>query len=163
MPKAFATFIADSGKVLHKFHEAIRERARQNGVGLASLSTLKTQIQTYEMLFGELNQILIESMTEQQREANRDFTPNIAKIMHTVYEICTDLQRAGSFKRMKEAMSAHVKRNRHHMFNEATMTVKRHLDAMCRKLEETMEIRADEIFMKMRDDYMRVLRGVQVH
>jgi len=163
LPKAFANFVADSGKILHKFHEAVEERARQNGVGLASLSTLKTQIYTYEMLFGELNQILIESMTEQQREANRDFTPTIANIMHTVYESCTDLHGAGSFKHMKEAMSSYVERNRHNMFNEATMTVKRHLDAMCRKLEETMEVRADEIFMKMKADYMRVLGGVQVN
>lgn len=163
LPRAFAAFVAESGKVLHKFHEAVEERARQNGVGLASLSTLKTQIYTYEMLFGELNQVLIDSMTELQRDANRDFTPTIASIMHTVYEICTDEHGQGSFKRMKAAMSEHVERNRHHMFNEATMTVKRHLDAMCGKLEELMEVRADEIFMKMRDDYIRALGGVQVN
>ena len=70
LPKAFATFISDSGKILHKFHEAVETRARENGVGLASLSTLKTQIYTYEMLFGELNQVLVSNMTDQQREAN---------------------------------------------------------------------------------------------
>lgn len=149
--------------MLHKFHEAVEERARQNGVGLAILSTLKGQIYTYEMLFGELNQVLIEKMTEMQREANRDFTPTIASIMHSVYEMCTVEHGPGSFKRMKAAMSEQVERNRHYMFNEATMTVKRHLDQMCRKLEELMEVRADEIFMKMRDDYMRVLVGVVFH
>ncbi|KAF3050848.1 hypothetical protein E8E11_008956 [Didymella keratinophila] len=163
LPKAFANFVANSGKILHKSHEAVEERARQNGVGLASLSTLKTRIYTYEMLFGELNQILIESMTEQQREANRDFTPTIANTMHTVYEICRDLHGAGSSKHLKEAMSSYVERSRHHTFNVATITVKRHLEAMCRRLEETMEIRADEIFMKMKADYLRVLGGVQVN
>lgn len=163
LPKAFTTFIADSGKILHKFHESVEERAWQNGVGLASLSTLKTQIYTYEMLFGELNQVLVENMTELQREANRDFTPTIANIMHTVYEICADERGPGSFKRMKTAMSEHVERNRHHMFTEATVTVKRHLDAMCRSLEELMEHRADEILIKMKADYMRVLGGVQLN
>ena len=79
--------IADLGKVLRKFHEAVEERARQNGVSLASLSTLKTQIANYGMLFGELNQVLVASMTEQQREANRDFTPTIANIMRKVYDM----------------------------------------------------------------------------
>lgn len=48
------------------------------------------------------------------------------------------------------------------MFNEATMTVKRHLDAVCRSLQELMEERADEIYIKMKADYMRVLGGVQI-
>ena len=115
------------------------------------------------MLFGELNQVLINSMTEMQREANRDFTPTVSNIMHTVYDICACESGPGSFKRMKAAMSEHVERNRHHMFNEATMTVKRHLDAMCRSLQETMELRADEIYIKMKADYMQVLGGVQIN
>ncbi|UPX18511.1 uncharacterized protein EKO05_0008810 [Ascochyta rabiei] len=163
LPKAFATFIADSGKILHKFHEAVEQRARENGVGLASLSTLKTQIYTYEMLFGELSQTLTNSMTELQREANRDFTPTIASIMHTVYDICTEEHGKGSFMRMKAHMAAHVERNRHSMFNKATLTVKRHLDDMCKELRELMETRADEIYIKMKADYLRVLGGVQVN
>jgi hypothetical protein len=39
------------------------------------------------MLFGELNRVLVASMTEQQREANRDFTPTIANIMRKVYDM----------------------------------------------------------------------------
>ncbi|KAF9700954.1 hypothetical protein EKO04_000363 [Ascochyta lentis] len=163
LPKAFATFIADSGKILHKFHEAVEERARENGVGLASLSTLRTQIYTYEMLFGELNQTLTELMTNLQREANRDFTPTIASIMHTVYDVCAEEHGSGSFKRMKAHMAAHVERNRHSMFNKATLTVKSHLDSMCKKLQDLMEERADEIYMKMKADYLRVLGGVQVN
>ncbi|KAJ4343637.1 hypothetical protein N0V95_006611 [Ascochyta clinopodiicola] len=127
------------------------------------LSTLKTQIYTYEMLFGELNQVLTSSMTELQREANRDFTPTIASIMHTVYDICTEEHGKGSFMRMKAHMAAHVERNRHSMFNEATLTVKRHLDDMCKELRELMEERADEIYIKMKADYLRVLGGVQIN
>jgi hypothetical protein len=163
LPKAFATFISDFGKILHKFHEAVETRARENGVGLASLATLKTQIYTYEMLFGELTQVLIESMTSLQREANRDFTPTIAAIMHTVYSTCTDEHGKGSFLRMKAHMTAYVERTRHSMFNEATLTVKRHRDHMCRRLQEVIEMRADEIYVKMKADYMRVLGGVAVN
>ena len=154
--------IADLGKVLRKFHEAVEERARQNGVSLASLSTLKTQIANYGMLFGELNQVLVASMTEQQREANRDFTPTIANIMHNVYDICTYESGKSSFKRMKAAMAEYIEQHRHKMFNHATMTVKHHLDMMRRSLQELMETRSDEIYIRMKADYMRVLGGVEV-
>ncbi|KAH7073915.1 hypothetical protein BKA63DRAFT_43281 [Paraphoma chrysanthemicola] len=163
LPKAFDAFIKDSGKLLHKFHQAVEERARQNGVGLASLSALKTQIFTYEQLFPDLNQVLITTMTELQREANRDFTPTVANIMSTVYDLCTKECGQGSFMRMKAHMSREVDRNRQHMFHNATLTVKRHLDSMCKALEDKMEEKADEIYIKMKADYMRVLGGVQIN
>jgi hypothetical protein len=147
--------------LLHSFHEAIEERARSNGVGLASLAALKTQIATHEQLFTDLNQVLITKMTELQREANRDFTPTIANIMHTVYDVCANEHGTGSFKRMKDQMSSYVNQYRHNMFSDATLTVKRHLDDMCKTLEEVMEEKADEIYVKMKADYMRVLGRVQ--
>jgi hypothetical protein len=162
LPKAFEGFIKASGKLLHSFHEAVEERARSNGVGLVNLAALKTQIYTYEQLFADLNQVLITKITELQRDANRDFTPTIANIMHTVYEMCADEHGSGSFKRMKEHMNNYVDRYKHSMFNDATFTVKRHLDAMCKVLEDVMEEKADEIFIGMKGDYTRVLGGGQV-
>ncbi len=159
-PKALTTFIAASGKSLHKFHAAVEARAREDGVGLASLSTLKTQINTYEMLFGDLNQSLIEELTTNQREANRDFAPTIKSVMHDAYEACTDEHGPGSFMRMKTAMSEHVKRNRYHMFGRATVTVQDHLYSMCRSLQKLMDTRAAEICVKIEADYTRALVGV---
>jgi hypothetical protein len=146
LPKAFEGFIKASGKLLHSFHEAVEERARSNGVGLVNLAALKTQIYTYEQLFADLNQVLITKITKLQRDANRDFTPTIANIMHTVYEMCADEHGSGSFKRMKEHMNNYVDCYKHSMFNDATFTVKRHLDAMCKVLEDVMEEKADEFF-----------------
>jgi hypothetical protein len=162
LPRAFESFVTDSGKLLHSFHQAVEERARNSGVGLASLAALKTQIYTHEQLFANLNQVLITKMTELQREANRDFTPTIANIMHTVYDICANEHGAGSFKRMKFHMSSYIDQCRQHMFNDATLTVKRHLDAMCKALEEVMEENAAKIYVKMKTDYMRVLGGLQI-
>jgi hypothetical protein len=161
LPKAFDAFIKDSGKLLHNFHQAVEERARSNGVGLASLAALKTQIYTHEQLFADLNQVLITTMTELQREANRDFTPTIGSIMHTIYDACANESGPGQYKRMKEQMSTYVDQYRHNMFNDATLTVKRHLDDMCRTLENVMDEKADEIYIKMKADYMRVLGGVK--
>jgi hypothetical protein len=163
LPKAFDAFIRDSSKLLHSFHQAVEERARNNGVGLANLAALKTQIHNYEQLFADLNQVLITTMTELQREANRDFTPTIANIMHTVYDVCANEHGPGSYKRMKEHMTNFVTHNRQHMFHDATLTVKRHLDGLCKAIEDVMEGRSDEIFVKMQLDYRRVLGGGQVH
>ncbi|KAF2826280.1 hypothetical protein CC86DRAFT_350866 [Ophiobolus disseminans] len=163
LPKAFDAFVKDSGRLLNNFHTAVEERARNNGVGLASLGALKNQICTYEQLFNDLNQILVTKMTELQREANRDFTPTIANIMHTVYDICANESGSGCYMRMKAHMSQQVDQNRHIMFHDATKTVKQHLDAMCKELEDVMDGRADEIYVKMKADYMRVLGGVQIN
>lgn len=121
------------------------------------------QIKNYKMLFGELSQVLVDNMTETQREANRDFAPTVASIMHIVYDICANERGQGSFSRMKYSMTEHVERNRQHMFNTATMTVKNNLDSMCRSLQGIMEARANEILVQMKADYMRVLGGVEVH
>ena len=91
-------------------------------------------------------------MNELQREANRDFTPTIANIMHTVYDRCSSEVGPGQYNRMKEFMTDTVDHCRYNMFNDATLTVKRHLDDLCRALEDVMEEKADEIFIKMKAD-----------
>jgi hypothetical protein len=159
LPKAFDTYIGNSSKLLHKFHEYIEERAKTSGVGLASLSILKTQVCNYEQLFKDLGTALIAQMNELQRHANRDFSPCIATIMHTVYDVCTEERGAGSYKRMKEHMEHHVEQERHMMFHKAIATVNKHLDDMCEALQDSMKTKADEIFVQMNGDYTRVLGG----
>jgi hypothetical protein len=160
LPKAFDLYIANVGKILHKFHEAVESRARENGVSLANVSVLKSQIHNYEQIFRDLGVVLLTQMTELQREANRDFTPTIATIMHSVYERCTDERGPGSYKRMKEHMTDHVERERHNMFRAAVRAVENHLESMCKALESSMETKVDEVFVQMKADYMRVLGGV---
>lgn len=64
--------------------------------------------------------------------------------------------------RMKEHMHNHVDTVRHHVFEQATQTVKSHLNQMCRDLEATMANKVDEILATMRQDYLTVLGGVKV-
>lgn len=162
LPKSFRTYVANSSKILHAFHAAIEDRARKNGVGLARLTILKSQIYTYEQLYADLGTVLVTQMTELQREANRDFTPTIAAIMHAVYYRCTVENGPGSFKRMKELMVNHVEQERYRMFHDATRTVENHLAQMCKALQDSMEAKADEIFVQMNRDYMSVLAGRDV-
>lgn len=105
------------------------------------------------------NTVLKDKMNELQRDANRDFTPTIANIMHEVYLTCANEAGKGSFMRMKEHMLGFVDKWRHRMFNDATLTVQRHLNSMCETLEDLMEEKADEIFIGMKRDYQRTLGG----
>lgn len=160
LPKAVDTYIDNSSTLLHGFHEAIEERAKTNSVSLAGLSILKTQICNYTQLFKDLGATLFTQMNELQRNANRDFTPCITNIMHTAYSVCTEESGPGSYKRMKEHMINHVEQERHRMFHEAIKTVVKHLDDLCKVLQESMEAKADEIFVLMNRDYMRVFGGL---
>jgi hypothetical protein len=49
------------------------------------------------------------------------------------------------------------------MFHKAIKTVGQHLNAMCKTLQESMEAKADEIYVQMNSEYMRVLGGVAVN
>ncbi|KAG9195536.1 hypothetical protein G6011_00657 [Alternaria panax] len=160
LPKAVDAYVKNSSTLLHGFHEAIEERTKTSGVSLANLSILETQISNFEQLFKDLGGTLLTQMTELQREANREFTPCIANIMHTAYDVCTDEHGPGSYKRMKEHMANHVDQERHRMFHEAIKTVVKHLDDMCKALQESMEAKADEIYALMNRDYTHVLGGV---
>ncbi|KAF2271929.1 uncharacterized protein EI97DRAFT_240440 [Westerdykella ornata] len=162
LPKAFELYIRDSNTILRRFHDTVEERARENGVGLANLAMLKTQIYTYEQLFNELYNVLFTSMTELQRDANRDFTPVIVSAMRAAYDICTAESGTGCFRRMKAHMANHIEQARHHMFREAVESVRNHLNLMCKSLQKVMEDKADSIFVAMRHDYLNVLGGVKI-
>ncbi|KAL1795846.1 hypothetical protein ACET3X_006070 [Alternaria dauci] len=161
LPKAVDRYIGNSSTLLRGFHEVIEERTKNNGVSLANLSVLKTQIDNFEQLFKDLGGTLLTQMTELQREANRDFTPCIASNMLTAYDACTEEYGKGSYKRMKEHMANHVDRVRHSMFDDAIDTVFKHLnDGLCQALQKSMVAKADEIFILISRDYNRVLGGV---
>ncbi|KAJ4348698.1 uncharacterized protein N0V89_010076 [Didymosphaeria variabile] len=162
LPRAFEAYTKKAGSILHTFHKLVEDRAHENGVGLANLAMLKGSIYTYEHMFQDLNAQLKIRMTESQRDASRHLVPVIANVMMTVYDICTNESGSGSFHRMKEHMVAFVQQNSPNMFPAATRTVEMALLSMCNGLKEEMANKADEIYCAMRDDYMRVLGGVQV-
>jgi hypothetical protein len=181
LPKALQAYTNDAGKVLTSFHSKIEERARFNGVGLASLSMLKASIARYEQMFQAVAVDLLTAMQEAQKDANREFVPIISQFMSQAYDLCTNERGTGSFMRMKDHMVGHVDRVRHRMFIEATKSVEKHIGKMCmhstlpyialkkltnietgKDLEEMMANKSDEIFAMMRADYMQVIGGVQV-
>jgi hypothetical protein len=189
LPNAFEVYTMNSSAMLKTFHEKVEERARGNGVSLASIGALKPQIYNYEQLFADLKEVLVQSMTELQRDANRGFTPTVKAAMLAVQDACDQevgmlsplfsppkmsipfvqafdskpSSGKGQFLRMKSLMANFVDQARHTMFSNATQTVRDHLGKMCKELQQLMENKADDIFTGMRRDYLRVLGGVQIN
>jgi len=159
LPKAFCAYAANFGGLLHTFHGSIERQADEKGVGLAELSILKQQVYTYEQLFHNVATVVIKQMTQLQREANRNITPTIANGMRNVYELCASECGPGTYKRMKEHMTNYVDRERHQMFHAVAGTLQKHLDQMCKALQESMETEVYEIYLQIYRDYVRVLGG----
>ncbi|KAL5370946.1 hypothetical protein DPSP01_014578 [Paraphaeosphaeria sporulosa] len=159
MPKALYASTANFGRLLHKFHDSIERQADEKGVGLAKLSILKRQVCVYERLFHNLAAAITKQMTQLQREANRVITPTVSNSMHKAYELCANETGPGIYKRMKEHMTAHVDHEREYMFRAAAKTLQKHLDQMCKALQESMEAGAHDILLQLRRDYAHVLGG----
>jgi hypothetical protein len=159
LPKVIDLYAQDSSRILHNFHAKVDDHARHNGVGIAQLALLQEQTHTYQRLFKEKFNELITTMTDLQREANRDFTPTIVSFLEAVYVMCTEERGPGSFMRMKAHMDAHVDSCRHQMFDQAMKKVKDNLDLMCGQLRSDMEARSEEIFGAVQHNYKSVFGG----
>lgn len=66
------------------------------------------------------------------------------------------------YMRMKDHLHAQIDQKHNFIFKESCDEVKRSLDKMCRRVEESMNNKADEVYLLMRRDYLQVLNGAQV-
>ncbi|KAM0162373.1 hypothetical protein ACHAQE_003816 [Botrytis cinerea] len=97
-----------------------------------------------------------------QRDANREFVPVIARNLAPSYQYCASERGAGMYMRMKDHLHAQIDQKRNFIFKESCDEVKRSLDKMCRRVEESMNNKTDEVYLLMRRDYLQVLNGAQV-
>lgn len=143
-----------SKTLLQSFHKDIESRSMKSGAGSAGLGLLGQQLQNYDMQFGQLSERMVECINAQQREANREFTPFIARklaesytwyvdpalddlwmIMRLTFSRSANEEGTGMFMRNKAHMSQHVDQNRSKMFAEACEEVRIRLRDMCRQVE----------------------------
>jgi hypothetical protein len=68
----------------------------------------------------------------------------------------------GQYLRMKSHMANHVDTARSEMFRESCDEVRKRLLDMCKQVEQSMGLQADEILMKMQRDYTEVVSGTQL-
>lgn len=60
------------------------------GAGTAGIALLGHQLRNYEAIFVQLSLQMTEVINNLQREANREFTPVIARNLSTAYDWCAN-------------------------------------------------------------------------
>lgn len=106
LPNVLASFVRKSKTLLLQFHKEIENRSQKAGLGVAGLAMLGQQLRNYEATFAQLGQamgqyiadwlllkslltnVVVELISTQQREANREFTPAVAAALVSSYEWC---------------------------------------------------------------------------
>jgi len=180
MPRVLQSFTRSSRNLLTSFHREIEARSKKAGAGSAGIALLGQQLRNYENIFTQLTNQMVEVINNLQREANREFTPVIARNLSTAYDWCAKesgmitrwspflclslihLPGSGCFARMKSHMATHVDDVRSEMFQESCDEVRNRLLDMCKQVERSMGQQTDEIFMKMQRDYTEVVSGTQL-
>ena len=99
------------------------------------------------------------TLTERQRDINREFTPVITEYMLDAYADCVAEHGTGSYMRMKNLMARHVDTHRHKMFTESTAKVESLLEKLIEDTEKLLLAKADEVFHSIKCDYTRVVVG----
>jgi hypothetical protein len=87
MPRV-QSFGSSSKHLLTAFHRDIESRSIKAGAGTAGVAMLGNQLRNYENIFTQVTHQMVEVINHLQREANREFTPVIARNLSTAYDWC---------------------------------------------------------------------------
>ncbi|KAK0126069.1 hypothetical protein ONS95_007689 [Cadophora gregata] len=162
LPRVLSSFSRQAKGLLTAFHHDIESRSMKTGTGSAGVAMLGQQLKNYEQIFATLATQMIEIINSLQREANREFTPVIARNLSTAYDYCTSESGPGQFNRMKAYMSQHVDNVRGSMFTESCEEVKGLLLKMCKQVSAQMSEHTDGVFIRIERDYLEVISGTQL-
>ncbi|CZT47980.1 uncharacterized protein RSE6_08614 [Rhynchosporium secalis] len=162
LPRVLASFSRAAKGLLSAFHCEVEARTMKTGTGSAGVAMLGQQLKNYERIFGTLATQMTDMINNLQREANREFTPVIARNLSTAYEWCANETGGGQFNRMKAYMSQHVDNIRGSMFSESCAEVKTLLMNMCKQVSRQMSDDTDVVFSRIERDYLEVISGTQL-
>lgn len=82
------SFTKSTKVLLQLFHQNVHARALKSGTGIAGMAMLGQQLQNYERIFQDLTNQMMQVINECQRDANREFTPVIARHLLSAYHYC---------------------------------------------------------------------------
>ncbi|KAG4443740.1 hypothetical protein IFR05_000829 [Cadophora sp. M221] len=162
LPRVLSSFSRQAKGLLTAFHREIELRTMKTGSGSAGVAMLGQQLNIYEQVFAALATQMLEMINGLQREANREFTPVIARNLSTAYDYCANESGGGCFNRMKAHMSQHIDHIRGSMFSESCEEVKGLLLNMCKQVSSRMSEHTDIVFIRIERDYLEVISGTQL-
>jgi len=88
IPSNLSEFLTSINVLLVRFHQGVEQRAYNRGIGISGLAMLSQQLPIYNHIFSDLQNQMRDLINEQQREANRQFTPVVARALASAYEYC---------------------------------------------------------------------------
>ncbi|KAI8949489.1 hypothetical protein F4801DRAFT_403829 [Xylaria longipes] len=110
---------------------------------------------------GLINKInsLISDITTAQRDANRDFTPAIQKLLTEKYNECSQDKGPGVFARIRLAMETEIKKNRRAILKGSYESVKVKLPEIPKNIQEDLRLFAAIMLDGMISDYSNIILG----
>ena len=90
VPATMAGLARNANNLLQTFHHDVSKRAQMTGTGIAGLGMLQQQLPIYVDIFRDLSVATKDSISQQQKDINREFVPIILQAMNTAYEQCAD-------------------------------------------------------------------------
>ncbi|KAI4596485.1 hypothetical protein KJ359_005239 [Pestalotiopsis sp. 9143b] len=147
IPHAIANFPSVSHNILETFHQKVKDRipAEDHDLLYRSLNQIINYEDIFERFQGNLNTL--------QHEANRGFTPAVARSMAETYQASRAESGKGMFKRIQNNMVLHVQMNRRTMFQTATDEVRVKLEAICDELASELDAQVTQSIKDITFDF----------
>ncbi|KAK8048648.1 hypothetical protein PG994_010378 [Apiospora phragmitis] len=105
----------------------------------------------------DLQETYCSELLQGQREASRDFTPEIKETMSLAYGKSAKESGAGSFGRMQQIIDDHIVQNDKEMYEKATTRVQKSLYRLCNNYQRDMGGTVDNTVDSMVTDYKNCL------
>lgn len=90
VPRLLTSFTRRAKILLVIFHNEVELRSLKSGQGAAGLNLLSQQLKNYDAIFTTLVAQMVELVNNLQREANRQYTPVIARSLSIAYDWCAN-------------------------------------------------------------------------
>ncbi|KAK7717579.1 hypothetical protein SLS64_003073 [Diaporthe eres] len=159
IPQGLDTFSTVFCQRLRDFHAMMSSRLELRRCKMKQLHTLSRQLKNYETSMTN-NIINVKvSIQAEQREASRAFYPEIKNQMLKAYTLVTNEEGAGSFARMKEHMSHHVRSRQNAIYRRASERVGQALGKNFEANREELEEEAHNIVDKLEADFRSMISG----
>ena len=94
-------FARDATNALRDFHRGVSDRTNKLSSATAGLHMLHQQLANYENLFKDLGNHIKDTISNAQKEINREFTPVIERAMSAAYQACRD-ENGKSYRQLLE-------------------------------------------------------------
>ncbi|KAK8020314.1 hypothetical protein PG990_005452 [Apiospora arundinis] len=152
IPEALERFCHSVEQHMHWFHEILCMRIK--GTGAASrIDMLKPQLEAYIQGIKDLQDTYRLDITQKQREASRDFAPEIRETMLEAYDKCAEQSGRGVYARMQQIIDRHIVAKNRDMYDQATKQVQKSLNRMTNNYNKDMLATVDNTVDSMASDY----------